>query len=54
MRQYTPINEFKIKSKEAKEFWVMAKKMRGFSVEKIHVPPKIFSDLMDSMSPAVK
>jgi hypothetical protein len=54
MRQYTPINEFKLKSKEAKEFLVMAKKMRGFSVENIRVHPNVFNELMDSISPSVR
>ena len=54
MRQYTPINEFKIKSKDAKQFLIMAKKMRGFSVENIRVPHQIFNDLLDSMCPTVR
>jgi hypothetical protein len=54
MRVYTPINEFKIKSKETKEFLKKVKKMLNVKLEKIHVSPQVFSDLMESMSPARK
>lgn len=48
---YTPINEYKLKGK-AKEFMKECRRMRSFSVKHIHVPPDIFSDLVDSISPS--
>lgn len=50
MKAYTPINEHKL-SKVAKEFLREARELSKFSVKSIHVPPSIFSDLLDSMSP---
>ncbi len=54
MRQYTPINEARLKSKEVKEFLKTAKKMRGYAIENIHVPRGIFGDLLESISPSVR
>ena len=54
MRIYTPINEFKVKSKDAKDFLAKAKKIRLYSVENIHVPTKIFDELVGSLSPSTR
>lgn len=48
---YTPINIYKLRGK-AKEFLKQCDRMERFSVSKIHVMPQIFSDLLDSISPA--
>lgn len=50
---YTPINEHKL-SKSGKEFLKECKRMRTFNVKNIYVPPQIFSDLLESMSPSTK
>lgn len=50
---YTPINEFKL-SKEAKEFIAKCRKMKAFPVKRIVVSPKIFSDILDGISPTLR
>jgi len=54
MRSYTPINECRIKSKEAKEFLRKLHKSLSFKLEKIYVSPQVFSELMDSISPSLR
>jgi hypothetical protein len=46
---YTPINICKLKGK-AKEFLKECDRMERFAVSKIHVPPDIFSYLLDAIS----
>ena len=46
---YTPLNECKL-SRRGKDFLIECRRMRSFSVKRIHVPPQEFSDLLDSIS----
>lgn len=53
MSNYTPINECKL-SKDAKAFLVKCRKMKAFPVKRIVVNPKIFSDILDGISPTIR
>ena len=53
MANYTPINECEI-SKDAKEFLAKCRKMKAFPVKRIVVNPKIFSDILDAISPTIR
>lgn len=53
MSEYTPINYWKC-SKSGREFLDKAKLMAKTNVDKIHVNPRDFSDLLDSMSASAR